>query len=128
MAPALIILVGMAAMVLLVIGGMNVIDDANRRHGGTPSWLPQARIHDRRKAGFQSLPTFEGRNAVALWTGRLAGLIVITVGIGCAVISTGVRIHALVSSADSFLPTPSSGLVLLPLPAMAWHIWHFCAA
>jgi hypothetical protein len=94
MAPAVIILVGMAAMVLLVIGGMNVIDDANRRHGGTPSWLPQARIHDRKRGGFRSLPTFEGRNAVALWTGRVAGLIVITVGLACAVIATGVAIVA----------------------------------
>lgn len=94
MAPAVIILVGMAAMVLLVIGGINVIDDANRRHGGTPSWLPQARIHDPRKTGFHALPTFEGRNPVALWTGRLAGLIVITVGVGCAVIATGVAIVA----------------------------------
>ena len=94
MAPAVIILVGMAAMVLLVIGGMNVIDDANRRHGGTPSWLPQARIHDRRKVGFGSPPTFEGRNAVALWTGRVAGLVVITVGVACAVVATGVAIVA----------------------------------
>lgn len=94
MAPAVIILVGMAAMVLLVIGGMNVIDDANRRHGGTPSWLPQARVHDRRKHGFPSLPTFEGRHPFALWSGRLAGLIVITVGLACAVIATGVAIVA----------------------------------
>lgn len=94
MAPAVILLVGMAAMVLLVIGGMNVIDDANRRHGGTPSWIPQARIHDRKRPSFRSLPTFEGRNAVALWTGRLAGLIVITVGVACAVVATGVAIVA----------------------------------
>ncbi len=94
MGPAVIILVGMAAMVLLVIGGMNVIDDTNRRHGGTPSWLPQARIHTARKHGFPSLPTFEGRHPVQLWTGRLAGLIVITVGVACAVIATGVAIVA----------------------------------
>ena len=94
MAPAVIILVGMAAMVLLVIGGMNVIDDANRRHGGTPSWLPQARIHNPHKPAFSSLPTFEGRHPLALWTGRLAGLIVITVGVACAVIATGVAIVA----------------------------------
>ena len=31
------------------------------------------------------------------------------------------------SSADSFAPTPSSGLALLPLPAMLWQTWHFCA-
>jgi hypothetical protein len=96
MAPAVIILVGMATMVLLVIGGMNVIDDANRRHGGTPSWLPQARIHDARgrKHGIPSVPTFEGRHPFALWSGRVAGLIVITVGVACAVIATGVAIVA----------------------------------
>ena len=94
MAPAVIILVGMAAMVLLVIGGMNVIDDANRRHSGTPSWLPQARIHDPRAPRFHSLPTFEGRNSIALWTGRVAGLLVISVGVACAVVATGVAIVA----------------------------------
>lgn len=94
MAPAVIILVGMAAMVLLVIGGMNVIDDANRRHGGIPSWLPQARIYDPKKVGFGSLPTYEGRNPIALWTGRIAGLIVISVGVACAVVATGVAIVA----------------------------------
>ncbi len=100
MAPAVIILVGMAAMVLLVIGGMHVIDDANRRHGGTPSWLPQARVHDPRRSGkrerhgFASLPIYEGRNRLALWTGRLAGLLVIVVGVACAVVATGVAIVA----------------------------------
>ena len=94
MAPAVIILVGMATMVLLVIGGMNVIDDANRRHGGIPSWLPQARVHVRRAPVFHSLPTFEGRNRFALWTGRVAGLLVITVGVACAVVATGVAIVA----------------------------------
>jgi hypothetical protein len=94
MGPAVIILVGMAAMVLLVIGGMNVIDDANRRHGGTPSWLPQARIHGGRRTGWRDLPIFEGRNPIALWTGRVAGLIVITVGVACAVAATGLAIVA----------------------------------
>lgn len=96
MGPAVIILVGMAAMVLLVIGGMNVIDDANRRHGGTPSWLPQARVVARsgRGQGFRPLPSYEGRNTVALWTGRVAGLLVISVGIACAVVATGVAIVA----------------------------------
>jgi hypothetical protein len=99
MGPAVIILVGMAAMVLLVIGGMNVIDDANRRHGGTPSWLPQARLVGRhartpRGHGFRPLPSYEGRNRVALWTGRIAGMLVISVGIACAVIATGVAIVA----------------------------------
>jgi hypothetical protein len=97
MGPAVIILVGMAAMVLLVIGGMNVIDDANRRHGGVPTWLPQARLlkrHARGRQGFRPLPSYEGRNTVALWTGRVAGLLVISVGIACAVVATGVAIVA----------------------------------
>lgn len=97
MAPALIILVGLAAMVLLVIGGMNVIDDANRRHGGTPSWLPPARVHEggkRRTHGFPPTPRHEGRHPLALWTGRVAGLIVIAVGVVCAVVATGVAIVA----------------------------------
>ena len=45
-----------------------------------------------------------------------------------AVIATGSVIHCRISSALSFLPTPSSGLVLLPLPATAWHTEHFCAS
>ena len=45
-----------------------------------------------------------------------------------AAISIGLTIQLRMSSADSFVPTPSSGFVLLPLPAMAWHIEHFCAA
>ncbi len=97
MAPALIILVGMAAMVLLVLGGMNVIDDANRRHGGEPSWLPPARVHDPRRRGSPRIPTlpiYEGRRPLALWTGRVAGLLVITVGVACAVVATGVAIVA----------------------------------
>ena len=45
-----------------------------------------------------------------------------------AAAATGSVIHCLVSSADSLAPTPSSGFVALPLPAIAWHRLHFCAA
>ena len=44
-----------------------------------------------------------------------------------AAISVGVTIHSRIWSAVSFVPTPSNGLSLLPLPAMEWHIEHFCA-
>src|SRR4029078_7380360 len=44
-----------------------------------------------------------------------------------AVISVGLTIQCLMSSADSFPPTPSSGTALLPLPATWWHIEHFWA-
>src|SRR5262249_48324232 len=44
-----------------------------------------------------------------------------------AVIVAGSVIHVLMSSADSFAPTPSSALCLPPLPAIEWHVWHFCA-
>src|SRR4029453_10917398 len=40
----------------------------------------------------------------------------------------GVVIHALMSSALSFLPTPSSALAFPPVPATLWHTEHFCAA
>src|SRR3954465_907019 len=45
-----------------------------------------------------------------------------------AAASVGVTIQCLISSAESLAPTPSSGLVLLPLPPIAWHICHFCPA
>src|SRR5436190_5923827 len=44
-----------------------------------------------------------------------------------AAMSFGWVIHCLMSSADSFPPTPSSGFALLPFPATEWHIWHFWA-
>src|SRR5215203_4635430 len=44
------------------------------------------------------------------------------------VIATGSMIHCRMSSAESFAPTPSSTLLLPPLPAMEWHIEHFWAA
>jgi hypothetical protein len=43
------------------------------------------------------------------------------------VISAGVTIHARISSADSLLPTPSSGPFAMPLPSSAWQVAHFCA-
>ena len=39
-----------------------------------------------------------------------------------AAMSFGWVIHCLMSSADSFPPTPSSGFALLPFPATEWHI------
>src|SRR5687767_7577047 len=45
-----------------------------------------------------------------------------------AAISVGFVIHSRTSLADSFAPTPSSGLVLFPLPATLWQTWHFWAA
>src|SRR6185436_12144828 len=45
-----------------------------------------------------------------------------------AAIATGSTIHARMSSAESFAPTPSSGLALPPLPAIAWQTEHFWAA
>ena len=41
------------------------------------------------------------------------------VDLAFAAISIGSTIHCRMSSADSFVPTPSSGFALLPLPAMA---------
>src|SRR4030095_11706540 len=41
-----------------------------------------------------------------------------------AAISLGVRIQALMSSAESLLPTPSRGFLELPWPATAWHMVH----
>src|SRR5262245_31598585 len=49
------------------------------------------------------------------------------VDLAFAVISVGFTIHSLMSAAESFPPTPSSGLDLPPLPAMAWQIPHFWA-
>src|SRR5688572_24495601 len=45
-----------------------------------------------------------------------------------AVISAGWVIQRRMSSAESFEPTPSSGLDFPPLPAIAWQTWHFCAS
>ena len=42
-------------------------------------------------------------------------------------ISVGFVIHIRKSAADSLAATPSSGFALPPLPAMAWHVVHFCA-
>ena len=50
------------------------------------------------------------------------------VDLAFAAVSIGSTIHARMSAAVSFVPTPSSGLALPPLPAMEWHIEHFCAA
>ncbi len=57
----------------------------------------------------------------------LAGIGGFLVDFALAAISVGFTIHWRISSADSFAPTPSSGLALLPLPAMPWQTWHFCA-
>jgi hypothetical protein len=96
MAPAAIILIGMGAMVLLVVGGLDVLEEASRRHGGVRTHLPEARLHvgRGRGRGFAAGTRFEGRNRVALWSARVAGLVVITVGIGVAVLATGVAILA----------------------------------
>ena len=56
---------------------------------------------------------------------NLAGIGGFLVDFALAVISTGFTIHSLMSAADSFAPTPSSGLALLPLPAMLWQTEHF---
>ena len=44
-----------------------------------------------------------------------------------AAIATGSTIHARMSSAESFAPTPSNGFCLFPLPVTAWQTWHFWA-
>src|SRR5258705_2780341 len=49
------------------------------------------------------------------------------VDLALAAASVGVTIQLRISSADSLVPTPSSGLALLPFPAMAWQTEHFCA-
>src|SRR5262245_4653016 len=57
-------------------------------------------------------------------TGRLPYLFGIGgffVDFAFVVISGGLVIHNRVSAALSFAPTPSSGLVLFPLPPIAWH-------
>src|SRR6218665_1609834 len=42
--------------------------------------------------------------------------------------SFGLVIHLLISSAESFAPTPSSTPFLFPLPAIEWQGWHLLGA
>ena len=58
----------------------------------------------------------------------LGGMTGFFVDLALAAAATGSTIHCFVSSADSFAPTPSSGFVFLPTPAMEWHRLHFCLA
>src|SRR3954453_2447251 len=71
-------------------------------------------------------PTSASRSAAGS-AAYLFGIGGFLVDFAFAVISAGCVIHCRMSSALILPPTPSSGLVLLPLPATAWHIWHFWA-
>ena len=110
-------------------------DEHHRGRGGDQRAGDRERMAGERFAALTRCPLLQalhvGDERVESAAGSLpyfAGIGGFLVDLAFAATSFGSRIHCLMSSALSFAPTPSSGFVFLPLPAMEWQVEHFCAA